>query len=90
MFDGYHCCHTISDIRTCEIGIFISQDSDLSGIRVHNCGKCSLETCKMGSTFRIINVVAEAQYIFSEIIGILKSHFHLNTFGFSLQIYRIM
>ena len=44
----------------------------------------------MGSPFRIINIVAEAQHVLAEFVGKLKCYFYLDTISLAFQINRIM
>ena len=90
MLNGNDRCHSVTDICTCEIRIFILQNTDLSGISIHHCGKCSLKSSQMSTALCIINVITEAQHILTELIGKLKCHFHLNAVRFPLQINRLM
>ena len=90
MFDGDDCCHSISYICTCKIRIFFFEDSQFPGIGVDHRGKYCLESRNMSTTFRIINIVAEPQYVLMKFIYILKSHFYGNPFAFPLKIHHLM
>ena len=90
MLNGNYGSHSVSNICSCEIGILVFQHANLAGIGIHNRGKGGLKAGEMCAAFRIINVVAEAQHIFPEFIGKLKSSLHLDSFGLALQINRLM
>ena len=90
MLDGNNCSHSVTDICTCKVRVFIFKNTDFSGISIHNCSKCSLESCQMSAALCIVNVITEAQYIFTELISKLKCHFYLNAVCFTFQINRLM
>ena len=90
MFDRYNRCHTITDISTGKIRIFILKNTDFSGVSIHYCRKCGLKSGQMCTAFCIINIVAEAQHVLAEFVGKLKCYFYLDTFSLAFQINRIM
>ena len=90
MLDGYHRCHTISNIRSGKVHIFFFQDTNFSGIGIHDTGKCRLETGQMGTALCIVNIVTKAQHILMELIHILDGTFHGNAITFSLEIHRFL
>ena len=90
MFNRNNRCHSITDICTCKIRIFIFQNANLSGISIHHCSKGGFKSCKMCATFCIINIITESKYIFPELIGKLESCLYLNPIRLSLQINRFM
>ena len=90
MFDGDNCGHSITDVCTCEVRIFIFQNADFSGVGVHYCSEGSFKSGQMCAAFCIVNVVTEAEHILTEFVGKLKCHFYLNSICFSFQINRIV
>ena len=53
----------------CEVGIFIFQNAEFSGVSVHYCSEGGLKSGQMGAAFCIVNVVTEAQDILMEFVG---------------------
>ena len=90
MLDGNYGSHPVTDIRTCKVGIFFLQDADLTGVAVHNGGKGCLKSSKMGAALCIVNIVAKAQYILTEFIGVLKCSFRLDSARFPFQVHWIV
>ena len=90
MLDGNNCCHSVTDICTCEVRILVFKNTNLSRISIHDCSKCSLKSCQMSTALCIVNVITEAQYILTEFIGKLECHLYLNAVCFPFQVNRIM
>ena len=90
MLDGNNCSHSVSDISSCEIRVFVFEDTDLTGIIVHHRGKRCFKSGQMRSALGIVNIVTETKNILAEITGILKSHFYLDTICLAFQINRLM
>ena len=90
MFDGDYSSHSVSDICTCKIGVFILQYTDLTCVGVHYRCECSLKSGQMSSSLCIVDIIAESQNILTELIGKLKSNFHLDPVCLSFKINRIM
>ena len=90
MLDGNNRCHTITHICAGEICILFLQNSKLTGILIHHCGKNRLETSDVCASLCIVNVVTEAKNIFMKLIGILKCSFHGDAFALSLEINHVM
>ena len=90
MLDGNNCCHSVTDICTCEVRILVFKNANLSRISIHDCGKCSLKSGQMSTALCIVNVITEAQYILTKFIGKLECHLYLNAVCFPFQVNRIM
>ena len=90
MFNRNNRCHSITDICTCKIRIFIFQNANLSGISIHHCSKGSFKSCKVCTAFCIVNIVAESKYILPKLIGKLEGCLYLNSIRLSFQINRFM
>ena len=90
MLDGDYRGHSVSDIRTCKIGIFILQYTDLTCVGVHYCCKGSLKSGQMSSSLCIVDIVTESEDVLTELIGKLKSNLHLDPVCLSFKINRIM
>ena len=90
VLDGNNCSHSISDISPCEIRVFVFEDTDLTGIIVHHRSKRCFKSGQMRSALCIVNIVTETKNILTEITGILKSHFYLDTIRLAFQINRLM
>ena len=52
-----------------------------SGIGIDHIGELGLKASKVGTAFRVVNVITEAQYILVEFIHILEGHFHGDAFA---------
>ena len=90
MLDGNNCCHSVTDICTCEVRILVFKNTNLSRISIHDCSKCSLKSGQMSTALCIVNVITEAQYILTKFIGKLECHLYLNAVCFPFQVNRIM
>ena len=90
MLDGNNCCHSVTDICTCEVRILVFKNANLSRISIHDCSKCSLKSGQMSTALCIVNVITEAQYILTKFIGKLECHLYLNAVCFPFQVNRIM
>ena len=90
MFDGDNGCHTISDICSCKVGIFIFQYTDLTCVSVHYGCKGCLKTGQMCSAFCIVDIVTESKDVLTKFIGKLKSYLHLDSVCLSFKVNRIM
>ena len=69
---------------------FSFRTPNLPGIAVHDRGKLGFEPGQMGTALGIVNIVAETQDIFLELVDILKGDLHGDAFGFPLEIDRLM
>ena len=90
MFDGYDCSHSISDICSGKVRIFIFQNSKFSCILVDHGRKCRFKSGQMHSAFTVVNIITEAKNVFMELIDILECHFHFNSVRSSFKINRLM
>ena len=90
MLDGDDCRHTISDVCSGKVHIFVFQDPQFSGIGVDHSGKDRLKSRNVGATLCIVNIVAESKNIFMELIHILKCCFHSDAVTLPLEIDHIM
>ena len=90
MFDGDYSSHSVSDICTCKIGVFILQYTDLTCVGVHYRCEGSLKSGQMSSSLCIVDIIAESENVLTELIGKLKSNLHLDPVCLSFKINRIM
>ena len=90
MFDRNNCRHSVTDISTGKVRVFVFEDTNFSCIRIHNGRKRCLESGQMSTTLCIVDIVAESQYVFAKFIGILKCYFYLNAICLAFQINRLM
>ena len=90
MLDGYNRRHAVSHIRSGKIRVLFFQNSEFTGVLIHNRRKGCLKTCKMSAALRIVDIVAEAKYIFMELVDILEYRFHLDAFRLSFIVNRFM
>ena len=86
MLDGNDSRHSVSDISAGKICILFLEDTDLAGIIIDHLSEDGLKPCKMRSAFRIINIVAESQDVFVELIDKLKRGFYRDLITHSLEI----
>ena len=86
----HNCSHAVADIRACKVGVLFLQHADLTGIGVHHCRKCGLKAGKVSTSLRIIDVIAEAEDIFTEFIGELEGCLHLDPLRLAFQADGIM
>ena len=90
MFNRNDRCHSVPDVRSGKVCILLLKNPQLAGVLIHYRSKGCLKSGQMGAALCIIDIVAEPQYVFVELVDILKYSFHFNSLRFPAEINRIV
>ena len=86
VLDGDDRRHSVSDIGSREIGVLFLECSQLPGVVIDDLGKNGLKAGQMRAALRIVDVVAESEHIFVELIDKLERPFDGDLVAHSLEV----